>query len=265
MYFSIYAGSKSPLEDRFRAIRAVGYDRVCLNFDERKLDEETSWENQVRLADRYGLPIENVHLSGAGMTAVGSDTQAGDDVTQRLIDELRRMGELGIRTGIAHVTWGHKQPDTRFDLGLARYLRAAEAAERYNVYLALENSVYPEYVHYLLEHVDSTHVGFCYDSGHENAFAPGENYLARWGHRLLAMHLHDNDGKNDLHSLPFTGTVNWVRIMGQLKNTALFARDGVLTLECGIAGDGTAMEANFAAALEAGKRLAAYAETCGGV
>ncbi len=233
--FSVYAGvvTRFPIEARIRAIRNAGFDAVCLDFEAELIGTETSWENQVSLAEKYGLPVENVHLTGLGMTSVWSNTPAGDEVIDRLCDELRHMANLGIRCGVAHVTWGHDAPAGDFKRGLDRYLRAAETAEKYNVYLALENSVYPEYVHFLLDNVKSEHVGFCYDSGHENAFAPGENYLSRYASRLLAMHLHDNDGKNDLHSYPGTGTVDWTKTVAQLKETALFSR--MITLECGFA------------------------------
>ncbi len=230
---SIYSAVvlRDTVENRIRAIKEAGFDAVCLDFEAELAGTETSWENQLRLADKYGLPVENVHLTGAGMTDVWSDGINGDAVADRLCAELARMAALGVKTGVAHVTWGHDAPRGRFDLGLARYLRCAQTAETYGVYLALENSVYPEYVHFLLDNIDSAHVGFCYDSGHENAFAPGEDFLARHGHKLLAMHLHDNDGREDLHAIPGFGTVDWTKKKAQLAETALYRR--MITLECG--------------------------------
>ncbi len=257
MKYAIYSGVTTayPIEERIAAIHDVGFDAVCLDFEAELISTETSWENQVRLCEKYGLPIENVHLTGAGMTDVWSDGAAGDFVIDRLIRELGDMTSLGIRTGVAHVTWGHDHPAGAFETGLARYLRVAEAAERLGVYLALENSVYPEYVRYLLDHIDSAHVGFCYDSGHENAFSPGENFLSSYADRLLAMHLHDNDGVHDLHTMPFEGTVDWKKTVGQLSRAPLFSR--MITLECGLGAHGLAD--GFAAALDSARRLYALA------
>ncbi len=253
MNYSIYSGVTTayPIDDRIAAIRSVGFDAVCLDFEAELIATETSWTNQVRLCEKYGLPIENVHLTGAGMTAVWSDDEAGDRVIDRLIAELGDMASLGIRIGVAHVTWGHDRPLGDFIRGLSRYQRAVEAAEKYGVYLALENSVYPEYVRFLLDSIDSKHLGFCWDSGHENAFSPGENYLASYADRLLAMHIHDNDGIHDLHAMPFTGTVDWTEAVRELVRAPLFAR--MLTLECGIGEYG--LEEGFAAALESARRL----------
>ncbi|MBQ8310381.1 MAG: sugar phosphate isomerase/epimerase [Clostridia bacterium] len=254
--FSINSGISRhvPIETRIAAIAEAGFDAVCLDFERDLVATEGSWESQLRLADKYGLPVENIHLTGCGMNAIWSDEEAGDAVTDRLIGELREMATLGIRIGVAHVTWGLTRPVGSMERGLTRYRRAVEAAEACGVVLALENSVFPEYVHYLLESIQSPALGFCFDSGHENAFTPGENYLDRYGDILVAMHLHTNDGTCDAHLPPFhpAGTIDWQKKVAQLKKTALFHR--TVTLECNI--EGNDVLTGFSDALAQAKRLA---------
>ena len=251
--FSIYSGviTRFPIEERIAAIKEVGYDSVCLDFDE-KQEGDLVWENQVRLAHKYGLPIENVHLSGKDMTSVWSVGERGEFVTERLIDELRRMSELGIKTGVAHVTWGYRVPEAPSTVGLQRYERAVEAAEKYGVKLAIENSVFPEQVCYLLDHIKSPHLGFCYDSGHENAFTPETDYLEKYSNRIIALHLHDNDGKEDMHAFPLTGTIDWKKKLAQLKKSKYFQQ--MITMECSFPHDDVVE--GFAATLEAAKTIA---------
>lgn len=258
MKYSVYScvGQHFPIEDRMAAIKAVGFDCVCLDFEDGTEPTETSWENQLFLADKYNLTVENAHLTGYGMNSVWSDCPEGERVKDRLIDELRRMSELGVKIGVAHVTWGLNAPERNFELGLRRYREAVEAAEKYGVCLALENSVFPEYVHHLLTNLKSPNLGFCYDSGHENAFTHGENYLERYSDILIAMHLHDNDGIHDDHAMPFHGTICWEEKAEQLKKCAR-ARE-MLTLECGIGGN--TPEEGFGAALAELKKLAALME-----
>ena len=251
--FSIYTGvtTRYPIEERMAAIKSAGYDCVCLDFEQDMVNTETSWENQMKLAQKYSLPVENVHLTGTGMNSVWSDTPEGEFVKDRLIDELKHMSELGVKIGVAHVTWGLTSPEKHFEIGLRRYCEAVEAAEKYGVQLALENSVFPEYVHYLFKHIKSTNLGFCFDSGHENAFTPGEDYLEKYADILIAMHLHDNDGVRDLHSMPLHGTIDWKRKVGQLNKSRLFHE--MVTLECGIVGD--TAEEGFKFALDEAKKL----------
>lgn len=254
--FSIYSGVclKRPIEERIAAIAEAGFDAVCLDFEKELAATETSWENQMRLAQKYSLPVENVHLSGKGMNAVWNDGDAGEAVIARLIEELRDMASLGIKKGIAHVTWGHGLPEGTLECGLARYRKAVEAAEKFGVVLALENSVYAQHVHYLLNNISSPSLGFCYDSGHENAFTPTEDYLSCYGNILVAMHLHDNDGVHDSHLTPFhkSGTINWENKVSKLRKTKLFGE--VITLESGVVGENLLEE--FREALAAARKLA---------
>lgn len=254
--FATYSGlwMHHPIENRIAAIAEAGFDAVCLDFEKELAATETSWENQMRLAEKYRLPVENVHLTGEGMNAVWTEGEAGAAVIERLIVELRDMASLGVKVGVAHVTWGYDRPAGGYEIGLRRYARAVETAEKLGVVLALENSVYADYVHYLLKHLRSNALGFCYDSGHENAFTPCEDYLSEYGEILVAMHLHDNDGKNDQHLYPLHphGSVDWERKVAQLKKSALFHR--MITLEAGP--EGKNLLDAFSRLLESGKRLA---------
>ncbi len=52
-------------------------------------------------------------------------------------------------------------------------------------------------------------LGFCFDTGHANLVGIDfENFMTKLGHRLKVLHIHDNDGKGDLHQIPFTFTLN---------------------------------------------------------
>lgn len=52
--------------------------------------------------------------------------------------------------------------------------------------------------------------GFCLDVGHLNLLNKNlRTYIPVLGKRIKALHLHDNDGRDDLHLAPMTGTVNW--------------------------------------------------------
>lgn len=52
--------------------------------------------------------------------------------------------------------------------------------------------------------------------------------MSRYGSRLMALHLHDNDGSSDQHCLPFDGTVDWQKVM---KNISQTGYQGAVALE----------------------------------
>ena len=162
----MYAGISYPrtLEERMELIKAAGFDVVCLNFEEDMRWSETDWENQVKLAQKYHLPVHAVHLTGTQMTDIWTDGEVAEYVTERLIHELEGMKEVGVPIGVAHITWGFDKPAAPSESALHRFERIAEAAEKYGVKLALENSVFAEHVHFVLSHIQSDYVGFCYDN-----------------------------------------------------------------------------------------------------
>ena len=50
-------------------------------------------------------------------------------------------------------------------------------------------------------------LGFCFDTGHANLIGIDfENFITTLGHRLKVLHIHDNDGRGDLHQIPYTFT-----------------------------------------------------------
>lgn len=50
-------------------------------------------------------------------------------------------------------------------------------------------------------------LGFCFDAGHANLVGIDfEKFLTTLGSRLKVLHLHDNDGRADLHQIPYTFT-----------------------------------------------------------
>lgn len=92
--------------------------------------------------------------------------------------------------------------------------------QKYDVKIALENLPHGnwEILSGLLDDYPAEQIGFCFDSGHCNItrrthYTESEKYAAR----MIALHLHDNDGSGDQHQSPFTGTFNWEWLAGVLK------------------------------------------------
>ena len=80
-------------------------------------------------------------------------------------------------------------------------------------------------------------LGFCFDTGHANLIGVDfENFITILGHRLKVLHIHDNDGKQDLHQIPFTFTAtrenksstDWEGFIRGLRNIHF---DAVLSFE----------------------------------
>jgi len=92
----------------------------------------------------------------------------------------------------------------------------------------IENVHADKHVMYVLDNYKDKHVAFCYDTGHANLWSRGTDWLSMYADRLAAIHLHDNNGNEDEHTFPLTGTIDWIAVMEKI-NKSLY--DGCLALE----------------------------------
>ncbi len=216
------AAKDYTMEERLRMTKAAGFDFV--SFGAASLINSTAFT--VELCEKVGIGYDNVHLTGTGTTKMWAEGADGDEVTERYCREIADIAALGVKIGITHVTWGTHTPAPISELGLRRFERVVEAAEKHNFILALENSVFPEYLHYVMSNIRSDNLGFCFDSGHRNAFTVNEDFFTPYGSILCATHMDDNDGKRDLHFVPYDGTCDFDRVCRDLAKTE-HARDRI--------------------------------------
>ena len=239
----------------FRLIRQAGFDGVLLWWATMPGGEDH--RKQPALARREGLFIENLHANDEQANDFWADTQAGQAVYEYYLQSLDDCAALEVPTLVVHAANGEAPPTS--EIGLDRFARLMERAERRNVNLALENmrrGSQMAQTAMLLERFVSKHLGFCFDNGHHHARrlrTPEADLLARFGHRLMALHLNDNHGVDDEHLLPFDGTIGWEE---QMRLIAAAGYRGPTALEVVNKGyEGQPPEVFLAQAYERAKRL----------
>lgn len=220
-------GYALPLVESLRRIRETGFDTVSLWWGE--TEGAPPLREQPEAARRLGLSVENAHAPFDGCNDLWLPGEGGDRYAQRLAGALRGCAEAGVPVLVAHLTDGASPPSPSA-LGLERLRRVEEAAERAGVTLALENLNlrHAAHLHAAFAALHSERVGFCYDSGHHYGWCWEEPLLERYGGRLAALHLHDNDGTADWHALPFDGAIPWEVLAEKL---AAAGYTGALSLE----------------------------------
>ena len=124
--------------------------------------------------------------------------------------------------------WKSKTPLS--EIGLNRFTKIVEVAEKYNINLALENTSDTKAIDFLYKNIGSKKLKFCYDNGHDNIFPHEDNLIFKYKDRLAAIHLTDNDGMDDQHLLPFDGQVNWSKVIKDLTEVNY---QGALSFEVG--------------------------------
>ena len=176
-------------------------------------------------ADRLGLLFQSVHAPFRKTSALWEPGNAGDLALEQLLSCLSDCRRLRIPIMVSHVFMGFELR-TPNELGLSRFRTLFDAANAAGVKIALENVESIPHLQALLNEYPDPHIGLCWDSGHAHCYNRSHDLLRLYGHRLMATHLNDNFGVrtpdgtiskyDDLHLLPFDGTVDWDHTARQL-------------------------------------------------
>jgi sugar phosphate isomerase/epimerase len=209
-------GFRLPFEEIVRIIKKAGFQSVMTWWGDEFKETDGYKENKPGIIRNEGLKLDNVHFPFTGINTIWENTLDGQEIFNMFYSYIGDCKIYEIPIAVMHVTSGDSPPPY-CQLGLDRFKRLIERAEKDGVIIALENLRKPEYLDYIFENIKSDKLKFCYDSGHENCYTPDIDLLGKYGDKLVALHLHDNYGTSDQHLLPFNGTVNWDRIMTQLK------------------------------------------------
>ena len=207
-----YFGYDLPPQARMKAIKQAGFDGVILLWADYF---DADYRAFPDYAAHEGLYVENAHAPYRQANAIWEDTVAGEAYTEHILGCIRECRSCGIPTLVLHPANGAPSLPEH-TVGIDRFKRIIEAAERHSVNIAAENQGSPEHLALVFREIQSDRLLFCFDSGHEHCYSPRIDFLQLYGDKLAALHLHDNDGKEDAHALPFTGSVDWCYIADHL-------------------------------------------------
>jgi len=186
----------------------------------------------------YGRIAETLRGAGRSVTFHGPfmDLRPGaidPKIRQVSLERFRRVFEIASRFRPRAIVF-HPSYDEKYYVSSGKkwlensvetWSQLVPLAEGLDTRIALEN-VYeadPEYVARLLEALPPGRAGFCFDTGHFNAFAqaPLDAWMDALGHRLLEIHLHDNRGALDEHLPVGDGNFPFKRLFDLLKERNL--------------------------------------------
>ena len=223
MKAAIYTGFDRtlPFPQALQMIHGAGFEVVAIGADPHQLDY-TSAEGRAFIReqlDRFGMTIDSVHAPFPEGDRLFSLDEAERQESVRLCRiALDAAAELDGRIVVIHLIqpYGIPPGDTRdgmVEQGRRSVAGLVEHAAKQGVRLALENGQMRDYDEVLIRFLtefSAEHVGFCYDSGHENVQGCCFRLLQQFSDRLFTVHIHDNQGA-DTHTLPWEGTIDWNR------------------------------------------------------
>ncbi len=207
-------------EPHLERIAAAGFSHIhwCHQWNTDFLYDTAEIEQVARWLRSFGLQLLDLHASSGREKGWASlreyERLAGVSLVRNRIEFVSRVGS---DTVVMHAP--SRSEAAAWDQ-LRRSLDELEpCAKSRGVRIAIENGEgnFAD-IRELCTAYGPEYLGMCYDCGHGNMpprgadRAVGLDELEGLAHRLIALHLHDNDGSADQHRVPFTGTVDWGRL-----------------------------------------------------
>jgi len=266
---SDYVSSNGDPEPCLRGLAGAGFRSVhwCHQWNTDFLYGDAEIEHIARLMRDLGLAMNDLHGSRGVEKAWGSPVEyqrrAGVELVRNRIDMARR---LACDVVVMHIPPCYKdaaQWPTAWD-ALRRSLDdLAPQALRHGVKIALENMPDDnlDALQQAFDHLGPDVLGLCYDSGHGCVAGNGLERLEAHKARLVSLHLHDSDGKQDHHWPPMTGAVDWPRLAGIVARSAY--PKSVMSIESNMRSVQDMSESDFLRrCAEGGAAFAAMVQEC---
>lgn len=190
-------------------------------------DWEHSQIEQVEMCKKLGLNIIFAHLGYQNINSIWEEGEIGDKEVERYKKDIKDCHENGIPMVVMHLT-SKKIAPMYGKIGLNRIRKIVEYAKKLNMKVAFENTKIKGYLEYVLDNIKDDNVGICFDAGHYHVHFDDEFNFELFKNRIFAVHLHDNDKSDDLHLLPFDGTIDWEYVINKLKDCNY---NGPITME----------------------------------
>nr|WP_312580021.1 sugar phosphate isomerase/epimerase family protein [Sedimentibacter sp.] len=206
--------------ERIKLIQEAGYDYIMLWWEDESYPDFVDRRELINIVRDNGLELDNIHLPYDDINMLwsnnGIDRRCHTDKIIKWMNECKNSGADMI---VMHTNHGDNYNFEYAD-GYESFNKIVKCAEDIRLKVAFENTQMFHYTDFILKEFDSEYSGFCYDSSHD--FVNGQSFgeiLDKWKHKLLCVHLSDNDGTCDRHWIPTKGHVNWKRIINIIKQT----------------------------------------------
>lgn len=213
-----------PFAHLIPMIRNAGFEVVSIGANPQHSGYTTAEGRAAirELIEANGMTIDSVHAPfPEGDRLFSLDESERLESLRQCQIALDTAAELDGKIVVIHLIqpYGIPEGDVRdrmIEQGHRSVSVLAAYANSRGVKLALENGqkrAYDRVLAGLLAEFSDAHVGFCYDSGHENVQGTCFKMLEEFADRLFTVHIHDNNG-SDTHTLPYEGTIDWDRFRG---------------------------------------------------
>ena len=237
--------AKDDIQEAVRLLAKCGFRHIDVNlggavFKESRLCSD-GWEKWAEEIKKTGLELGVDFVQAHASDSAYEPGEKRDYCMELLRRELQICKMLGIQGMVVHAIYrpqGDREDFMRANTEM--YAELLKTAEETGVRIYTENTCTancPTY--FLLEGADFNELrerlgnhplfGCCWDVGHANVQGVDQyKCITEMGDGLMAVHIHDNDGRRDLHLQPYSGNTGYDAIIKGLLDVGF---KGCFTLE----------------------------------
>jgi sugar phosphate isomerase/epimerase len=196
--------------------------------DKAQIAELGHWfqDSELKLHSLHAPMYSDDVWGRSGPQAVINITETTKGRRIAMVDEIKRALEIAetvpFQYLIQHIgVEGEEYDERKLDAAFSSLDELRVFAVQRGVQVLLENT--PNDLssgEKLNAFLSQTHLNlnYCFDIGHAHMTGDIASQYEVMKDRIRSTHLHDNDGRNDLHLFPKKGTIDWQHAMGLLAS-----------------------------------------------
>lgn len=197
MSIFLWYGYPGSLRERAQKLLEGGFESMSMWWEEEDGKEPLANLEALR---KMAIACDQVHMPYFSGGLWGQEVKIYEEEFIQALEELS-LGEIPL--AVFHPIKPGEETILELDRGLEAFHRIYTRAKELGVELAGEN-LRDDY--HLLTLLEEFELGLCLDTGHLGVSGNYELLKGYFG-RIKSLHIHDNDGKKDLHLLPGHGVL----------------------------------------------------------
>lgn len=206
MSMFLWYGYEGGILDRAKRIKDAGFSGVSMWWEQ---EEGRSPLENLQLIRKSGLLVDQVHLS-----YYPGGLWSGEEVayTKAFIRSLEELSQAYVPLAVFHPASQGIMKRPVSEEGLYQFSKIYERSKILGIELAGENLKDDSHLLALLDNFD---ISLCLDTGH---LGVSDNYplLKNYFHRIRSLHIHDNNGEEDLHLIPGDGLLELEKLLKEV-------------------------------------------------
>ena len=205
---TLYYGYNTPIEERLTTIKKAGFNNIITCADKRFNHQNGSIEKQIKLLQTVGLGVSSLHMQykQEDLQNFFKKGLSGYILQKKLEKDVKIAKKYGFSCVVVHLAG---EPN---EIGWKRLRQVLKCCHKTNIPLAIENLNDCRGFFECFKNIKDDYLKFCWDVGHSNCFTKDLEFVKELKDKLITLHLHDNNGKEDQHTLNKYGTINWDEI-----------------------------------------------------